>query len=80
MQVMTYEVLKNVYPLRCSNKWIRRSCVTIDIISQLWTDWKSWQCSVAVLVVRFVSHRTNRVHKATFVNLEILWTLKSLLF
>ena len=27
------------------------------------TEWQSWQCSVAVLVVRFVSHRTISVHK-----------------
>jgi len=54
--------------------------VTIDIISQLWTDWQSLQCSVAVLVVWFVSHRTISVHKVTFLKLEILWILISLLF
>jgi len=57
---------KNIYLCRYSNNGIQRSCVTIQIIVQLWTDWQSLQCSVAVLVVWFVSYRTIRVHKALF--------------
>jgi len=78
LQVITQDVSQKVYLLRYS--------YSPKVVCEYWnhradsTEWQSLQCSLAVPVVRFVSHRTFSVHKAKFLKLETVSMLMWLLY